>query len=111
MGVEADRKPVRVTVPELRELIAEEPAVLAEFYSRSCPACDAQEPILGSVAREYEGVVAMVDPGDDLGALSEFGVRSTPGFVRFVDGEPAGTLADGVVGAERLLAFARGGSR
>jgi len=103
-------KPVRVTVPELETLIEEEPTVLAEFYSRSCAACDAQEPILGGVAREFEGVVAMVDPGEDLSALQEFGIRSTPGFVRFVDGEPAGTLADGVVGADRLLAFAREGA-
>jgi thiol-disulfide isomerase/thioredoxin len=105
-----ESKPVRVTMPELEDLVAEEPAVLAEFYSRSCAACNAQEPILGGVAREFEGVVAMVDPGEDLSALKEFGIRSTPGFVRFVDGEPAGTLADGVVGAERLLAFARDGT-
>jgi thioredoxin 1 len=103
-------KPVRITLPELRDLVTDEQLVLAEFYSRSCAACDAQEPILGGVAREFESVVAMVDPGEDLSALQEFGIRSTPGFVRFVDGEPAGTLADGVVGAERLLEFARNGS-
>jgi len=103
-----DSKPLRVTVPELRELIDEEPQVLAELYSRTCAACDAQEPILGGVARQYEGVVAMVDPGEDLSALGEFGVRSTPGFVLFRDGEQVDTLADGVVGADRLLAFARG---
>ncbi|WP_081638618.1 co-chaperone YbbN [Salinarchaeum sp. Harcht-Bsk1] len=103
-------KPRRVTVPELEELVEAEPAVLAEFYSRSCPACDAQEPILGGVAREYEGVVAMVDPGEDFSALSEYGIRSTPSFVRFEEGEPAGTLADGVVGADRLLEFARTGA-
>ncbi|GAB3683148.1 hypothetical protein GCM10028857_10200 [Salinarchaeum chitinilyticum] len=104
----SESKPVRVTVPELRELVAEEQLVLAEFYSRSCPACDAQEPILGGVAREFEGVVAMVDPGEDLSALETFDVRSTPGFVRFEDGAQTATLADGVVGADRLLAFARG---
>lgn len=90
----------------LRELLDEEPVVLAEFYSRSCPKCDAQEPILGLVAREFQGVVAIVDPGEDLSALREFDVASTPGFVLFRDGEPVDTLADGVVGAERLLAFA-----
>lgn len=106
--VDVDR-PRRVTgVDELEALVASEPLVLAEFYTRSCTKCDAQEPILGGVARELEGVVAMVDPGEDLSALAEYGVRSTPGFVRFEDGEPTGTLADGVVGAERLLAFARG---
>lgn len=108
--VRDEAKPIRVTFHELQDLVETEPTVLAEFYSRSCPACDAQEPILGGVAREYEGVVAMVDPGEDLSVLEEFGVRSTPGFVRFVDGEPAGTLADGVIGADRLLAFARDGS-
>ena len=101
--------PARVTgAVELRELVARESPVLAEFYTRSCAKCAAQEPVLGIVAREFEGVVAMVDPGEDLSALAEYGVRSTPGFVRFVDGEPTGTLADGVIGAERLLAFARG---
>lgn len=104
-----DGKPLRVDLAELDDLVEDEPAVLAEFYSRSCPACDAQEPILGAVAREFDGVVAMVDPGESLSALGEFGIRSTPSFVRFVDGEQAGTLADGVVGAERLLAFARTG--
>jgi thioredoxin 1 len=102
-------RPLRVTgVDELDDLVASESPVLAEFYTRSCPKCDAQEPILGGVASEFEGVVAMVDPGEDMSLLAEYGVRSTPGFVRFVEGEPTGTLADGVVGAERLLAFARG---
>jgi thioredoxin 1 len=104
-------RPRRVTgLDELEALVAEEPLVLAEFYTRSCPKCDAQEPILGGVASELDGVVAMVDPGEDMSLLAEYGVRSTPGFVRFEDGEPTGTLADGVVGAERLLAFARGTS-
>ena len=109
-GMTTDAKPRRVTVDELDELVEAEENVLAEFYSRSCPACDAQEPILGGVAREYEGVVAMVDPGEDFSALDEYGIRSTPSFVRFQDGEAAGTLADGVVGADRLLAFARTGA-
>lgn len=91
---------------ELHELVKREPLVLAEFYSRSCPKCDAQEPILGLIAREYEGVVAMVDPGDDLELVREYGVASMPGFVRFVHGEPMATLAEGVVPAAELLAFA-----
>lgn len=69
---------------------------------------DAQEPVLGLVAREFDGVVAMVDPGEDLSLLRDYGVASTPGFVPFRDGEAVATLADGVVGAEDLLAFARG---
>lgn len=93
---------------ELAALVESEPRVLAEFYTRSCPKCDAQEPVLGVVASEFDGVVTMVDPGEDLSTLSSYGVRSTPGFARFVDGEQTGTLADGVVGAERLIAFARG---
>jgi len=101
-------RPVLASVESLRELVESEPAVLAEFYSRSCPKCDAQEPILTLVARAFEGIVAIVDPGEDLSALREFDVASTPGFVLFVDGEPVDTLADGVVGAERLLEFARG---
>jgi len=93
---------------ELEELLAEEPLVLAEFYTRSCPKCAAQEPVLGVIAREFEGVVAMVDPGEGMGLFREYGIQSTPGFVRFVDGEPVGTLAEGFVPGERLLAFARG---
>lgn len=93
---------------ELSDLVGSEPLVLAEFYTRSCAKCSAQEPILGVVAAEFDGVVAMVDPGEDLSLLREYDIRSTPGFVRFEGGEPTGTLADGVVGAERLLAFARG---
>lgn len=111
----------RVTgVEDLEALVAGRSPVLAEFYSRSCPKCDAMEPVLSGVARAFEGTVAMVDPGSDLSAdggrsaavglsaLRAYGVASTPGFVRFVDGEPVGTLADGVVSADRLLAFARG---
>ena len=52
---------------ELRELVGREPLVLAEFHSRSCPKCDAQAPVLGLLAREFEGTVAMVDPGEGLG--------------------------------------------
>jgi len=108
--VESDRRrPLRVTGrDELAALVEREPLVLAEFYTRSCPKCAAQEPILGGVAAQFDEVVAMVDPGGDLSLLREFEVASTPGFVRFEGGEPAGTLAEGVVGAERLLAFARG---
>lgn len=110
--VDADtaRSPVRRVSGRagLEDLVAAESPVLAEFYTRSCPKCAAQEPILGIVAREFEGVVAMVDPGETLELVADHGIRSTPGFVRFVDGEPVDRLADGVVGAERLLAFARG---
>jgi thioredoxin 1 len=93
---------------ELASLVDERSPVLAEFYSRSCPKCDAMEPVVGGVAHEFEGTVAMVDPGEDLSALRSYGVASTPGFVRFVEGNPVATLAEGVVSAERLLAFARG---
>jgi thiol-disulfide isomerase/thioredoxin len=93
---------------ELRALVDSEARVLAEFYSRSCPKCDAQEPVLGLVAREFGGVVAMVDPGEDLSLLAEYDVASTPGFVRFADGEAVATLAAGFVPGDRLLAFARG---
>ena len=105
--VDNSTKPVRIRgKEELQELLAREPLVLAEFYSRSCPKCDAQEPILGLIAREFDGVVVMVDPGDDLELVREFGVASMPGFVRFVDEEPMATLAEGVILAAELLAFA-----
>ncbi|MFB6105248.1 MAG: thioredoxin family protein [Halobacteriaceae archaeon] len=93
---------------ELEALLAEEPLVLAEFYTRSCPKCAAQEPVLGVIAREFDGVVAMVDPGEGMGLFREYGIQSTPGFVRFVDGEAVATLAEGFVPGERLLAFATG---
>lgn len=103
-------KPVQIRGgDELRDLVSRESPVLAEFYSRGCPQCRAQEPVLGIVAREFEGVVAAVDPGEDLSLVREYGIASTPGFVLFRDGEPVATLAEGFVPADELLAFARGG--
>ncbi|MFD1644502.1 thioredoxin family protein [Haloarchaeobius litoreus] len=110
MSTRSDAKPVRLADgDELDDLLAEEPVVLLELYTKGCGKCQAMEPVIGTVARVTDAAVAMVNPGDDMTLLDRFEVRSTPTFVLFRDGEQVATLADGFVETERMVRFVESG--
>jgi len=105
-GTDAD--PTRVeTATELDALIDAHDRLLVEFFTEGCGACAAMEPVLGAVAKETGVPVALVNPRDDPVLIERFDVRSVPTLVRFEDGEAVGRLAEGFVGAERVVEFLR----
>ena len=103
-----DAKPIRAeTAAELDALIDAHDRLLVEFFTEGCGACAAMEPVLGVVARETGVPVALVNPRDDPVLIERFDVRSVPTLVRFEDGEAVDRLAEGFVGAERVVEFLR----
>ncbi|AXG07538.1 thioredoxin [Haloplanus rubicundus] len=103
-----DAKPIRVeTAAELDALIDAHDRLLVELFTEGCGACAAMEPVLGVVARETGVPVALVNPRDDPVLIERFDVRSVPTLVRFEDGEAVDRLAEGFVGADRVIEFLR----
>ena len=79
--------------------------LLVEFYTDGCGACAAMEPVLGVVARETGVPVVTVNPRDDPVLIEEYRIESVPTLVLFEDGTPVRWLAEGFVGAERVIDF------
>lgn len=96
--------------PELRDALAGSDLVLVDFYTKGCTLCQSIEPVLGSVARAAEVPVLLVNPQNDPSLVSEHDIRSVPTLAVFTagaDGEPeeVDRIADGFVGAERIVEF------
>lgn len=97
-------RPVRLSDgDELTALLDEESLVLVDFYTKGCTLCQAVEPVLGTVAKASDVTVAFVNPGADLDLVDDYDVRSVPTLVLFEDGAEVDRLADGFVGADRVL--------
>ncbi|WP_251331054.1 thioredoxin family protein [Haloplanus pelagicus] len=79
--------------------------LLVAFHTEGCSACAAMEPVLGIVARETETPVVTVNPRDDPVLIEEYQIESVPALVLFEDGSPVRRLAEGFVGAERVIDF------
>ena len=96
--------PVSVdTGDELDALVAEHDLVLVDFFTKGCTLCQAVEPVVGTVARATDAVVATCNPRTDLVLVGEYDVRSVPTLVLFADGEEVARHTDGFVGAEELV--------
>jgi thioredoxin-like negative regulator of GroEL len=103
-----DAGPTHVeTAADLDALIDTHDRLLVEFFTEGCGACAAMEPVLGVVARETGIPVVLVNPRNDPILIERFDVRSVPTLVRFEDGEAVDRLAEGFVGAERVVEFLR----
>ena len=98
-------KPRRVDAREFPEALAEQEFVLVDFYTKGCTLCQSVEPVLGNVARATGVPVLLVNPKDDPSLVDEHDIRSVPTLALFRDGEEVGRIADGFVGAERLVEF------
>ncbi|UIP01144.1 thioredoxin family protein [Halobaculum sp. CBA1158] len=113
---------------ELREAVAEHDLVLVDFYTKGCTLCQSIEPVLGSVARAADVPVLLVNPQTDPSLVSEHSIRSVPTLALFRAGSDeresktdrgterpeggdeggpreVGRIADGFVGAERIVEF------
>ncbi|MFB6107668.1 MAG: thioredoxin family protein [Haloplanus sp.] len=85
--------------------VAEYDRVLVAFYTEGCGACAAMEPVLGVVGRATGVPVVFVNPRDDPRLIDDYEIRSVPTLVRFEGGDPVARLAEGFVGAERVVDF------
>ncbi len=95
---------------ELRAALADHDLVLVDFYTKGCTLCQSIEPVLGSVARAAGVPVLLVNPRTDPSLVSEHDIRSVPTLALFradEDGDPeeVDRVADGFVGAERVVEF------
>ncbi len=81
----------------LDRAIAEESAVMVEFYTESCPFCKSLERIFQGFAadRAEQAVFGKVNLGQEPSLAKRYGIRSVPTVILFVDG----VLADRRVGA------------
>jgi len=100
------QKPVRVADgDELDDVLAAHDRVLVEFYTKGCTLCQAIEPVLGNIARGTGITVAMVNPGEDLSLVEDWGIRSAPTLVLVEGGEEVARLADGFQGGDAIESF------
>lgn len=90
---------------DLDDVLASHDRVLVEFYTAGCAMCQAMEPVLGTVQRATDVTVAMVNPGDDVGLVERFDIRSVPTLVLVEDGEEVARMAEGFQGAESVVEF------
>jgi thiol-disulfide isomerase/thioredoxin len=99
-------RPVSIDSTEaFEDLLASEPRVLVEFYTRNCSMCAAMEPVLGNVAKVTETPIALVNGGDLFDLSSEYRISSVPTLLLFEDGEEVDRLSEGFVGADGVLEF------
>lgn len=104
--IDGSDRPVRLSDGgELDEFLDANDAALVEFYTKGCTMCQAMEPVLGNVARATDVAVGMVNPGNDIGLVERFDVRSVPTLVLFRDGEEIDRTAEGFQGASDVVAF------
>lgn len=99
-------KPRRLeTGDELDDFVASHDVALVEFYTSGCALCQAMEPVLGNVARATDVAIGMVNPGDDIGLVDRFDIRSVPTLVLFEDGDETARLAEGFQGGDAVTDF------
>lgn len=82
--------PVSVTDEDhLNQLLADHPIVLVDCHAEWCGPCQQLKPILARIAEETQAVVATVDIDEHRNLAMEWGVRSVPTLLLYVDGERA----------------------
>jgi thioredoxin 1 len=70
-------------------VLASKGPVLVDFWDDGCPPCRAMDPIIRSLAVEFEGkaVVGKLHIGDHPDIARKYGIQAVPTFVVFKDGE------------------------
>ena len=79
------------------EVLESDRPVIVDFRADWCGPCRAVEDLVAELAEEYADTIRVVevDVDDNPQTPSNYGIKSIPTFLRFVDGE----VADRVVGA------------
>lgn len=89
-------EPISVEDPAaLDEIIAAHPSVLVEFYADWCDPCQALDPVLRSLAREFRTVVATVDIETNPRLAFAHRARSVPLLKLYRHGEPVERIVGG----------------
>jgi thiol-disulfide isomerase/thioredoxin len=100
--------PERIDATEFDAVVDGADRLLVMFYTEGCGFCASMEPVLDVVARATGLRIVLVNPRDDPRLIDEYDVRSVPTLVLFEGGEAVDSLADGFVGAERVVEFVDG---
>lgn len=98
-------QPRRIDAANLDAEIADNDALLVQFYTEGCSLCSAMESVAGNVGRETGIPVVFVNPRDVAGMIDEYQITSVPTLIVFRDGEEAGRLADGFVSGDEVTEF------
>lgn len=80
--------------------------VLVAFGSPTCPPCNAMRQPLAELAKEYEGryVIAGVNVQADMALAISYGIRATPTYKLFHNGQVVATTMGGMA-KEKLESF------
>ncbi|MBE8538770.1 thioredoxin domain-containing protein [Geoglobus acetivorans] len=91
-GESAAGKPISVDQSSFDEFLKSSRYAVVDFWGKNCPPCEAMEPILKKLAREYEGRVVFlkVNAASSPEISRRFRVKSVPAFLFFENGRLKG---------------------
>lgn len=88
------------------EVVNSNIAVLVDFWAAWCGPCKMLGPVIGELAKEYDGKIKIVkvDVDDNPELAAKFGVMSIPTLIIFNKGVVAAQTA-GALSKEKLIKF------
>ena len=102
---EVPSEPVAIeSEAHFEEVVSEYDVVLADFYADWCGPCKMLEPVLETLARETDAVIAKVNVDDHQILASRMGVQGVPTLLLYADGAQVERVV-GVQPADQLAAL------